>query len=212
MAFEVLTLGAAISASQITNVPLTHVSGPVLVPALGAPPSSMGVPVLIDGEFMYVVSQTALGVFSLRGRGSDGTAAVAHDVFTSVYASITNDFGNPQPGTVVTIDPAEDLPDAIGQDQTIVLTGANTVYNINKPSVAALVLPAPLVSDNGVAVVITSLTAFAHVITSSPTGNIKDGVAARTTATFAAVVGATVTFVAENGAWVVPALQAVTLS
>lgn len=212
MAFEVLTLGAAITANQITNVPLTHVSGPVLVPALGGPPQSMGVPVLMDTEFMFVVAQTALGVFTVRGRGSEGTAASAHDVLASVYASITNDFGNPQPGTVVTIDPAEDLAVAIGQDGTIPLAGANTVYNINKLSAAALVLPAPLVSDNGVAIVITSLTAFAHVITASPTGNFKDGVAARTTATFAAVAGATITFVAENGAWNVPSLQAVTLS
>lgn len=211
MAFEVLTLGAAITANQTTNGPLAHVSGPVLVPALGAPPSSMGVPILLDGEFAFVVQQTALGVFTLRGRGSEGTPASAHDVLTGVYASITNDFGNPQAGTVVTIDPAEDVPMALGQDGTIVLNGANTVYNIKKLSAAALVLPAPLVSDNGVSVVITSETAFVHVITSSPAGNFKDGVAARTTATFAAVAGATVTFVAENGAWNVPALQSVTM-
>ncbi len=212
MAYEVLTLGAAITASQVTNIPLTHVSGPVLVPALGAPPLSIGVPVLLDTEFFYVVSQPASGVFTVRGRGSEGTAASAHDVLTSVYASLTNDWGNPQPGTVVTIDPAEDLVIAIGQDGTIALVGANTVYNINKLTAAALVLPAPNVGDNGVALVFTSMTAAAHVITA--TGLLMDGTssAPKTTATFAAFKGATATFVAENGFWNVSALQNVTLS
>lgn len=212
MAYEVLTLGAAITANQITNVPLTHVSGPVLLPALGAQPLSYGVPILIDSEFTYVVQQTATGVYTLRSRGSEGTVGMPHDVLSNVYGSLTNDFGSPQPGTTVTIDPAEDAPMALGQDQTIVLNGANSVYNINKLSAAALVIPAPNVGDNGVTIVITSNTAFAHVVTASPTGNIKDGASAKTTATFAAVAGATLTFVAENGAWNVVALQNVTLS
>lgn len=212
MAFEVLQLGAAITASQITNVPLTHVSGPVLVPALGGQPSSNGVPILLDTEFAYVVQQTASGVFTLRSRGSDGTAPTPHDPLTNAYASLTNDFGNPQPGTVVTIDPAEDLAITLGQDGTIILAGANTIYNINKASAAALILPAPLVSDNGVSCVFTALTAFAHVITS--TGLIQDGTsgAPKTTATFAGFKGATITFVAENGFWNVSAIQNVTLT
>lgn len=212
MAYEVLTLGAAITANQITNVALTHISGPVLMPALGAQPTTYGVPILIDSEFAFVVQQTASGVYTLRSRGSDGGVGMPHDVLSNVYASLTNDFGSPQPGTTVTIDPAEDAPIALGQDQTIVLMGANTVYNINKASAAALTLPAPSVSDNAVTVVITSNTAFAHVVTASPTGNIKDGVSAKTTATFAAIAGATLMFVAENGAWNVAALQGVTLS
>lgn len=212
MAYEVLSLGAAITANQITNVPLTHISGPVLMPALGAAPLSVGVPILIDSEFAFVVQQTASGVFSLRSRGSEGTVGAAHDILANVYGSITNDFGNPQPGTVVTIDPAEDTPIALGQDQTIVLIGANSVYNINKASAAALTLPAPNSGDNAVTVAITSNTAFAHVVTATPAGSIKDGVTAKTTATFAAVAGATLTFVSENGAWNVVALQGVTLS
>lgn len=212
MAFEVLTLGAAITASQMTNIPLVHVSGPVLVPQLGVIPSSIGVPVLVDAEFFYLVQQTALGVFTVRGRGSEGTFGMPHDINANVYASTTNDFGNPQAGTVVTIDPAEDLAIAIGQSGTIVLLGSNTIYNINAPSAAALVLPAPLVSDNGVSIVFTSATAFAHTITVTPAGNLKDGVSAKTTITFAAVAGATVTLLGENGAWNVQAQQNVTLS
>ncbi len=212
MAYEVLSLGAAITANQITNVPLTHVSGPVLVPALGSQPLPIGVPILLDGEFCFVVAQTALGVFTLRGRGSDGGLGVAHDVLTVAYASLTNDFGNPQPATTTTLDPSDDLPITLGQDGTIVLTGANVVYNINKLTAAALTLPAPNAGDNSVTAVFTSLTGAAHVITSAVVGGIKDGASAKTTMTFAAVAGATVTLISENGAWNVQALQNVTLS
>jgi hypothetical protein len=213
MAFEVLQLGAAITVNQITNIPLIHVSGPVLVPALGANPiSSVGIPILFDTEFAFVVQQTAAGVFTLRGRGSDGTAPSAHDPLTFAYASIANDFGNPQPGTLVTIDPAEDLALTLGQDGTIVLVGANTIYNINKASAAALVVPAPLASDNGVSCVFTTLTAFAHVITG--TGLFQDGTASapKSTITFNGFKGSTVTLVAENGFWNVQANVGVTLS
>lgn len=211
MAFQTLSLGAAISASALT-FPMTAVSGAVVLPAVGATPSGMGVPILLDTEFMYVVSQPSAGVYTVRGRGSEGTAAAPHDVLTNVYASVSNDFGNPQPGTVVTIDPAEDYAVTIGQDQTLALGGSNTVFNINKATAAAIVLPAPNVSDNGVSLVFTSLTAAAHVITA--TSLLRDGTSGspKTTATFAAFPGATMTVVAENGFWNVPALQNVVLS
>lgn len=211
MAFQTLSLGAAITASTLT-FPMTVVSGSVVLPAVGATPSGMGVPILMDTEFMFVVSQPSPGVYTVRGRGSEGTAAAPHDILTNVYASVSNDFGNPQPGTVVTIDPAEDLAISIGQDQTLSLNGSNTVYNINKASAAAIVLPAPNVSDNGVTLVFTSLTAFAHIITA--TGLLRDGTSGspKTSATFAAFTGATMTVVAENGFWNVLALQNVTLS
>lgn len=212
MAFQNLSLGAAITANQTTGVVLNPVSGSVVLPALGLPPLSMGVPVLIDSEFLFVTQQTAANVYTVRGRGSDGTGAAAHDVLANVYASTTNDFGNPVPGLTITIDPTDDFVVSIGQDSSIGAPLSNSVYNINKASAAAITLSAPLVSDNGVTAVITSNTAFAHVITASPSGNIKDGVAARTTATFTAVAGATMTLVAENGAWNVLALQGVTLS
>jgi hypothetical protein len=213
MAFEVLQLSAAITASQVVNVPLVHVSGPVLMPALGQITNPNGVPVLIDSEFFYAVQQTAPGVYTIRGRGSEGTAALPHDVLANAYASLTNDWGNPQPGDVVTINPStEDTAISLGQDGTVTLLGSNVVYNINKASAAALTVTPPLVSDNGVLVVFTSNTGFAHVITSSVAGGFKDGASAKTTITFAAVAGASVTLLCENGAFNVQAQQNVTLS
>lgn len=212
MAYQTLALGAAITANQTVGVTLTPVTGGVVLPAVGATPSGMGVPILIDAEFMFVVSQTATNVYNLRGRGSDGTAAVAHDILASAYASLVNDFGNPLPGLTVTIDPTDDVAISVGQDGTIPVPTSNSVYNINKASAAALTWLAPGLVDNGVTAIITSQTAFAHVITVSPAGNLKDGVASRTTMTFAAVAGATISLVAQNGVWNVTALQGVTLS
>ena len=213
MAFQTLSLGGAITASQIVNVTLTPVTGGVVLPAIGAVPTGMGVPILLDAELCYVVQQVSTNVFTLRGRGSDGTAAVAHDILANVYASVVNDFGNPIPGLMVTIDPTDDIVISLGQDQTVAAPTSNTVYNINKASVAALTLSAPGLMDNGLSAAFTSNTAFAHVITAGTANNFKDGVSAsRNTVTFAAVAGATVKFLAENGAWNLLAIQNVTLT
>lgn len=212
MALTSAQLAAAITASQL-QFNLTNIVGSGL-PTAGAPPLSVGVPMLIDSEVMFCYQQPIAGTFTVRMRGSDGSAAAAHDILANVYASLSpSDFGNPQAGTETTIDPAEDAPVSIGQDQTIVLMGANTVYNINKATAAALTLPAPSLADNGVSLVFTSNTAAAHVITA--TSLLQDGTSGspKTTATFAAFKGASAVFVAENGFWNVSAApQNVTLT
>lgn len=206
MALTSAQLSAAITASQTQNIGLTNIIAPAggsALPALGATPTGMGVPMLIDTEFVFVTAQTAAGVFSIRSRGSEGTAASAHDVLANCYVSAqSSDFGNPQPGTVVTIDPAEDMAVSIGQDGTIPLSGANTIFNINKATAAALVLPAASQADNGVSIVLTSNTAAAHVVTTAVPGNVQDGtLTAKNTLTFAAAKGATIVLVGENGFW-----------
>lgn len=213
MAFQSLTLGAAITASQLT-FPMTNVSGAVVLPAVGAAPLAYGVPILIDSEFMYVVSQPATGLYTVRCRGSEGTAAVPHDTIANVYASNAGDFGNPLPASTIAIDPSEDQVISIGQDGTLTVPGGNAVLNINKPSAAALILPAPPAGDNGLTVVFTSNTAFAHVITVSPAASFQDGTSSspKTTITFAAFKGASVELTAENGFWNVMSQQNVTLT
>lgn len=212
MAITSAQLSAAITSSQLT-FGLTNVVGSGL-PVVGAQPLSVGVPMLIDSEFMFCYQQPVAGTYTVRMRGSDGTAAAAHDILANVYASATpTDFGNPQAGTETTLDPAEDGPVSIGQDQTLVLQGPNTVYNINKATAAAIILPAPGLPDNGVTLVFTSNTAAAHVITA--TSLIQDGSTSvpKSTATFTAAKGATIVLVAENGFWNVSGSpQNVTLS
>jgi hypothetical protein len=193
-----LTIG--ITASQLTFA-LTNLStnAQAALPNVGALPQPYGVPMLMDSEFMYVISQPVLGTVTVRARGTE-SAAVAHDTLCNVYFSNTpGDFQVPQAGTTTTIDPAEDSPITIGQDQTVVLPGATAVFNINKATAAAIVLPAPSFGDNGVAYTFTSNTAAAHVITA--TSLINDGTTSspRTTATFTAAKGASVVFVVENG-------------
>lgn len=200
MAIQSGQLVSAITAGQLTFA-LTNLSAnaqAALAP-VGGLPVPYGVPVLIDGEFMYAVSQPFLNTITVRGRGSDGTAAAPHDILSNVYfSSVPGDFQLPQPGNMITIDPAFDSAVSLGQDQTVVLPGANTVYNINKLSAAAIALLAPNLGTNAVVYTFTSNTAFAHVLTA--TALINDGTSTtKTTATFTAAKGATVSFVVENG-------------
>lgn len=201
MALQSGQLLSAITSGQLTFL-LANLSAnaQASLPSVGALPQSLGVPMLIDSEFMYVVSQPVLGTVVVRMRGSDGTAPAAHDTLANVYfSSQSGDFAIPQAGTLTTLDPAEDGSVSLGQDQTVALPGANTIYNINKLTAAALVLTSPNLADNGVSYVFTSNTAAAHVITA--TGLINDGTAStpKSTATFAAAKGANVTFIVQNG-------------
>lgn len=198
MALQSSQLSAAITASQ-TQFAIAN-GNQTGLPAVGAVAQSIGVPMLIDSEFMFCIAQPTLNNVVVRGRGSDGTAPAAHDILANVYFSnIAGDFANPQAGTATTLDPAEDAPVSIGQDATLPLVGANTIYNINKNSACAITLLTPSLQDNGVTVLFTSNTAFAHTIT-VPTGLIQDasGVA-HTTATFTANKGCSCAFLIENG-------------
>ncbi len=206
MALQKLQLSAAITSSQLTW-PVTSTAA---FPPVGTP--FVNQTVLIDSEFAVCVGVPATGFILVRSRGSEGTAAVPHDTLANVYTTAANaDWGSIPVGISVTIDPTDDLVASIGQDGAIPLPTSNTVVNINKASAAALTLAAPLLVDNGLALIITSQTAFAHTVTA--TGLLRDGVTATgTTITFTAVAGATVTLIAEDGFWNVSAKQNVTVA
>lgn len=86
------------------------------------------------------------------------------------------------------------------------------IVKITKAGVAALTLAAPTAAQEGTRLTVISNTANAHTITA--TGLIDDGVTggSKTTATFAAFAGASITLVAINLKWSVEAKNAVTLS
>ncbi len=203
MAFTTAQLSGAITASQlqfgISNVSVNQ-SG---LPPVGAIPLPVGNPMQIDGEIMYCYAQPTAGNVLVRGRGSEGTAAAAHDVFANVAVSATpSDFPVPAAGQTQTFDFANDAPQTIGQDGTLVLPVSNTIYNINKSATPlALVLPAPNVTLNGLTLVFTTTTAIAHVITATNLLMDGTGTLPHSTVTFAAKQGATITFIAENGLW-----------
>lgn len=200
MALQSGQLVSALTAGQLT-FQLTSLStnAQAALPNVGALPLPMGIPTLIDNEFFYTIAQPVLGTFVCRARGTE-SAAAPHDTLANVYFSNQpGDFAVPQPGTTTTIDPAEDGAVSLGQDQTVVLPGATTIYNINKATAAALVVTAPNLGDNAVSYTFTSNTAAAHVITA--TNLINDGTTStpKSTATFSAAKGASVTFIVENG-------------
>ena len=203
MAFTTAQLSGAITASQI-QIAISNVSvNQSGLPPVGAVPLPVGNPMQIDSEIMYCYAQPVSGVLLVRGRGSEGSAAAAHDVFANVAISSTpSDFPLPAPGQTQTFDFANDAPQAIGQDGTLVLPVSNTIYNINKSATPlALVLPAPNVTLNGMTLVFTSTTAIAHVITATNLFMDGTGTLPHSTATFAAKQGASMTVTAENGLW-----------
>lgn len=211
MAITSAQLTAAITSSQI-QFGVSNIVGSGL-PAAGAAPLSIGFPMMIDSEIMFVISQPVAGMIMVRNRGSEGTAAVAHDVLANVYTSPNgSDFGQIPSGTTVTIDPTDDVAISIGQDGAIPLPTSSSSYNINKVTAAALTLAAPSLVENGATAVFTSQTAAAHVITA--TSLIMDGTAAapKSTATFTAGKGASVMFMVQNGFWNVVASTGVTFA
>lgn len=82
---------------------------------------------------------------------------------------------------------------------------------ITKGSAAAMTLAAPTTAQNGIVVVITAGSDFAHVITS--TGNILDGTTgANNTITLAAFKGSSCTLMAYGQKWLVLSNQVATIA
>jgi len=82
-------------------------------------------------------------------------------------------------------------------------------YVITKTgALAALTLAAP--SQDGLNLVVTSNTAYAHTITA--TGLMQTGTATVNLATFAAYAGASIHFISYGGKWNVLSLNAVVLT
>lgn len=84
------------------------------------------------------------------------------------------------------------------------------IIRLTKATAAAVLLRNPLASEEGNVVTFTAGSAAAHVIT----GSFQDGVTggAKTTATFAAFIGASMTLMAVNRQWYVQSLNAVTIT
>lgn len=84
-------------------------------------------------------------------------------------------------------------------------------YVITKGSAAALTLAAPTATtDDGLQIVITSNSAFAHVITA--TGLLQTGAATVNTATTSVFAGASLTLIAYQGKWNVVSQNTITFA
>lgn len=215
MALQSAQLVSAITATGLTiQLQSLSANAAANLPAIGAMALPVGIPMQIDGELMFAVAQPVANTITVRGRGSDGTPAIPHDLLSNVFFSATpTDFPVASAGTMITVDLSQDAPITIGQDSTITApANANTVYNINKASACNITLNAPSLSAQATEIAFTSQTAAAHVITA--TGLINDAAAGapHSTASFAAQKGATITFLAENGFWNIKAAVGVTIT
>jgi hypothetical protein len=199
MALVNTTLAGAIGPSD-TLISLTSGTG---WPAVGAFNNGYGLPVQIDGEVMFLVSMVSTTSARVRGRGSEGTQAMAHDVLAPVSIGASGaDFPIVPVGTSGQRPPQVDNLLAIGQNAgTLTLPDKNTEYVITKATAATMTLPAPTVPQNGLKLIFTSQTAAAHVLTA--TALLNNGLTGSpfTTATFAAFPGASLSLVANNGLW-----------
>ncbi len=180
-------------------------AGAVGFPAVGIFPQIQQ-PMQMDSEIVYIVNQPIAGTFVIRSRGAEGTIASQHDALTPVYTGFSTDFG-PNPPTISGfIDITNAYPVNIGSVvYTVVVPSSDTIYNINAGTAAAILLPQPLGSANGLVIKFVAQSTSAHVITC--TSGIQSGVGGqpKSTITFGgAVLGAGCELVAENGFWTVP--------
>lgn len=196
MALTTTSIAAALSANSNVLV------------ATSATGATVGGFAKVDGEFAFIdsISGTQIG---LRGRGSYGTAQVAHNVLAPLVFGLTSDLPDLGASEVIPSVFAQSDVATVGANGAIACPNRNTIYVVTKGSaLASSTLANPGKSQNGLTVVVTSGSAFAHVLT---TTNGNDGTTGNhTTWTFAAFKGATLTFVAVNGEWNAVSLVAVT--
>lgn len=204
MAITATTLSAAIGASDLT---ITVASGTGF-PTVGANPLSIGYLVRIDGEYMWATQQPTAGVIKLRGRGSQGTPAVAHDLLAKVeVSSDPQDFNSVAPGAVNIQPPWSPAQQTLGQNTTftaaqIAALTQDTEFAITKATAATITLPAPSKAQDGLKLTFTSLTDAAHVVTGASLLANAGAASPYTTATMAnAKAGGALVLEARNGLW-----------
>lgn len=165
----------------------------------------------VDDEFM-VITEIAGTRISVRSRGDQGTTVRAHNTLAPCVFGLASDIPALPAGVVTPPVFAERAVLNIGADGAIdAPTASETLYVVTKGSaLASSTLANPSKALNGVVAIITSATAFAHVVTLT---NGNDGTTGNhTTLTFAAFKGASITLVAVNGEWNVIANNAVTVT
>lgn len=209
MALTNTTLAADCSASDLTLSITSTSSG---FPAVGTMNTRQLM--LVDGEYMMLDRVVASGVVKVLMRGYNGTTAAAHDVLANVATSSDPaDFGAYGVGQSVPRPLSADLIVSVGENGVVPVPVQNTTVFLTKASaLSSTTLAAPLTSNNGVRLTITSQTAAAHVITA--TSLLGDGVSGspHTTATWAAYIGASLTLEASDGIWNVISAVGVTIT
>ena len=145
--------------------------------------------------------------------GGPGSAGAWFDSATDVFKVNPGSAGSADVRTFTDDAVAQAVTDSSG-DGAITFSGSSPIEikTISKGSAAALTLAAPVAADNGKQLIITSKSAFAHVITA--TDLLADGVTggAKDTATFGAFKGASLHLVAVDLLWHVVSKNVVTIA
>lgn len=164
----------------------------------------------IDGEYVRIVSVSGTSL-TLAMRGYNGTAAVAHDLLSTITTTADNaDWTGLQIGVSTDRAPFVDDVLSVGENGTIACPTRDTTIMLTKATaLASSTLADPPKDRDGLTVTVTSATDAAHVIT----GTFADGTTgAHTTATFLAFNGASMILKAQQGTWNTVSLEGVTIS
>lgn len=218
MALTTTSLSVACSASDLT-LSLTSTTG---FPAVG----TMGSRQLmrVDGEDMLVDFVPASGVVKVLFRGYNGTTAQAHEILAPVSTSATaSDFLDVPVGYTTTRPVNVDDVLTIGVNTTFTAAGTaptsstlplpikNTTYNITKATAAAITLISATAAQQGVKITFYGTVAAANTVTYTP--GFNGDTTSSDVATFAALVGSTLTIqCGPSGLWAVVGQNGITLA
>lgn len=178
---------------------------------LGDPGGSVYTPTAIAVSSSYTIGPfNEDRTYLLSYEGSDISYSLA---YSGVYTAADESGVAITGGTITGVTFGANLPTVTNYNASGAISVNYGVAIITKSSAAAaMTLAAPAASDDGKVLVVTSRTAKAHTITA--TSLINDGVTggAKTTATFAAFAGASITLMAINQLWHVISSNNVTIS
>jgi len=198
MALTNTSLAAALSADQL------------VLTATAATGATVGGFAKVDGEYMTITAISGTSI-SVGQRGSQGTAVVAHKVLAPLTFGLFSDLG--AYGATEIVPPVITSKDivTIGADGVIDVPVRDTIFVIQKgAALASSTLGNPSAAQNGMIVILTSGSDFAHVVT---TVAVRDGTTGvHTTNTFLAFAGASLTLLAMNGQWYTLANVGVTIT
>ncbi len=167
----------------------------------------------LDGEYLLITQVPVAGTVKVAQRGYNGTVARAHDVLAPFTTGSAADFAEIGAGFDDARPPNVDEILSIGENGIIPVPVKNTTYELTKGSaLASTTLAAPGKDQDGLRIVFTSATAYAHVLTATTLWGDGASGSPHTTATFAAYVGASLTVEAINGIWNVVASVGVTIT
>jgi hypothetical protein len=146
----------------------------------------------------------SLSIAGVAVTANTGTGAIVRTtsptIVTPTIASFVNANHTHQTAAQGGLLPPSKYPLTIQSIDGAIDPHTSAAYVITKGSAAALTLAAPTVTtDDGVQIVITSNSAFAHVLTA--TGLLQTGAATVNTATNSAFAGSSYTLMAYQGKW-----------